>query len=163
MFKASLYKFTKACLVSSIALLPSVYSASSASEILIVNQSIESIEEIKKSKIRNNGKLVVKFCTKLKDYEGFVSVAGKKFFASEADIKKPKKLVWFDSGFKKDSSKLIDTDSLKANYFDEDSSENTKTVLKGDCPGGFPLAALAIVAGVAAASGGGGSGGSSSN
>ena len=162
MLEVSIKRLSKLCLVSSIALLPNIYSVSLASEVLLANQNIEKIEEIKKSKIRKNGKLVVKFCNKLKDYEGYVSVAGKKFFASDADVKKPRKLVWLDSGFTKDSSKLIDTDSLKANYFDEDSSEQPKTLLKGECGGGFPLAALAIVAGIAAA-GGGGSGSSSSN
>ena len=162
MLELTLKRLSKLCLVSSIALIPNVYTFSLASEVLLVNQNIESIEEIKKSKIRKNGKLVVKFCNKLKNYDGYVSVAGKKFFASDADIIKPKKLVWLDSGFTRDNSKLIDTDSLKANYYDEDSSEQPKTLLKGDCPGGFPLAALAIVAGIAAA-GGGGSGSSSSN
>ena len=133
-----------------------------ANELFLANQTIESIEELKKAKIKK-GKLIVKFCSELKDLDGYVSVGGRNYYVDEADKVGPKKLVWKDKETLINNSEKIITDNLKGKYKDEEEFVPAKFILEGDCNGGFPILGLAIIAGIAAASGGGGGGSSSSN
>ena len=126
-----------------------------ASELLIANS--DSIEEIKKSKIKKS-KLIVKFCSGLENPSGYVVVDQKKYFVKDADTIKSKKIVWknVDS-----NSDFIDTSNLKAMYPGESLSKN---LIQGDCDDSIGiLGALLIIGAGIAAGGGGGSGSTSSN
>jgi len=133
-----------------------------ANELLLANQTIESIEELKKAKVKK-GKLIVKFCSELKDLDGYVSVGGKNYYVNDADKVGSKKIVWKDKETLISNSETIITDNLKGKYKDEEEFVPSKFILEGDCKGGFPIFGLAILAGIAAAAGGGGGGGTSSN
>lgn len=123
-----------------------------ASELLLATGN-DSIEEIKVKKVRKNGNLVVKFCNSLTDYSGYVEVQSQKFLVSDADVNKPKRLVWKDTNLSKTKGDSISTDNLLS---------EGKVIIDGDCNTG--ILPLLVIAGVAIGAGsGGGSGSSSSN
>ena len=140
--------------------IPLSHTSILASE-LITAQNNSDIEEIKKSKITKNGRLVLRFCEKLKDYDGYVSVNNNKFKVEDADIIKPRKIVWKDTNLSKSQS--INTDNLKARYFDEDTSTPLNYVVEGDCNAGFPILPIIAIGVAIGAGSGGGSGSSTSN
>ncbi len=126
--------------------------------------SNRELEEIKAKKVNKRGNLVVKFCRKLKDYDGFVKVGNQKFAINEADKIKPRKIVWKDVNLPVQRGKNINTENLLARYFDDRDNSQPLTVLdKGNCQIGI-LPLIIIGAGIIAGSGsGGGSGSTSSN
>tara|TARA_B100000161_G_C33532129_1_gene406566 strand:- start:204 stop:689 length:486 start_codon:yes stop_codon:yes gene_type:complete len=141
---------------------PLTSTSTLATELLIANNTEDVLEVIRKRRINKKNNLVVKFCSKLKDYTGYVLVDGKKFLVSDADIKKPRKIVWKDVNLTKSDSDKIDTSNLKARYIDEDITEDLKFLDDGECGVGlFPL--ILIGAGIAVGAGSGGSGTTSSN
>ena len=84
----------KICSLGIISLMPINQTALMASEVLLANQQSYKLEELKKSKINKKGDLVVKFCSGLKDFEGFVEINDKKFSINDADVIKSRKIVW---------------------------------------------------------------------
>ena len=121
------------------------------------------LEEVKTKKVNKKGNLVVKFCSKLKDYEGFVEVDNQKFQINKADIIKPRKIVWKDVNLPTQKGQNINTDNLIARYFDDKDNEPLAVLDDGECGVGI-LPLIIVGAGIAAgASGSGGSGSSSSN
>ena len=131
---------------------------------LIASNNNRDLEEIKRKRINRNGDLVIKFCSKLKDYEGFVEVNNQKFQIVEADIIKPRKIVWKDVNLPKVKGSNIITENLLARYRDDRDNSEPLTVLdEGNCGVGI-LPLILIGAGIAVGAGsGGGSGSSSSN
>tara|TARA_A100001011_G_C14095653_1_gene750509 strand:+ start:57 stop:506 length:450 start_codon:yes stop_codon:yes gene_type:complete len=122
-----------------------------SSELIASNNAIE---ELKSSKVKKNGNLVVNFCSKLSDFSGYVEVGGTKFDVDTADTVKPKKLVWKGTNLPKTNSIDISTSNLLS---------DGKVVLDGDCNSNiFPIVVL-LGAGIIGAAAGGGSGGTSSN
>ena len=110
------------------------------------------LEEIKVKRVKSNGNLVVKFCSNLADYSGFVEVENKKFLVSSAD-KNDKKIVWKDTNLTKTNGDNINTNNLLS---------EGKVIVDGNCDTG--ILPLVILAGIAIGAGsGGGSGSSSSN
>ncbi len=153
-------KLRKILLSTILSVLPFSQTSIIASE-LITAQNNSDIEEIRKSKITKTGRLVIKFCEKLKDYDGYVMVDNKKFNVSDADVIKPRKIVWKDTNLSK--SQLINTDNLKARYFDEDTSTSLEYVVQGDCPATLPILPIIAIGIAIGAGSGGGSGSSTSN
>ena len=143
---------------------PLLHTAVKASNPMLATANNSKLEEIRVKRVNKKGKLVVKFCKKMKDYKGYVKVSDKKFTISEATIVKPRKIVWLDTKISKKDTKDINTDNLLARYFDDkDSSEPLKVLDEGDCPAGV-LPLIIIGAGIVAGAGGsGGSGSTSSN
>ena len=66
-------KFGKLFFSSFFALLPLNQSSLLASDILLANND-EDIEEVRVKRVNKKGNLVVRFCSKLKDYKGYVEV-----------------------------------------------------------------------------------------
>jgi len=141
---------SKAIFSSFLAFIPLQQVSLLSSELLASN---EVIEQLKSSKVKKNGNLVVKFCDELSDFSGYVEVGGKKFAVDTADTVKPKKLVWKDTNLPKSKSIDISTSNLLS---------DGKVVLDGDCNSNI-LPILLLGAGIIAAGGGSGSGSSSSN
>ena len=134
-----------------------------ASDVLIVQNDFDKLETISKKKINKEGKLVIKFCDKLKNYTGYVEVDNKKLFIENADLIKPKKIIWKNTNLGITKGNAINTDNLLARYNDEDSQEPLKILDNGRCGIGI-LPLLVIGAGIAVGAGGsGGSGGSGSS
>ena len=123
-----------------------------ASELYIANNPDE-LEEIKIKKVNKNGDLIVKFCSELTDYSGYVEVQNNKFLVSEADVVKDKKIVWKDTNLSKTKGDSIKTNNLLS---------QDKVVINGDCDG-VGILPLIILGGIAIGAGGGGSSSSSSN
>ena len=154
--------FGKLTLSSFLVLIPLNQTTLFASDLLLANNNNEKIEEVKSRRINKKGKLVVKFCSKLKDYRGFVEVRNQIFKVQDADIVKPKRIVWENTDLPRLKGDAISIDNLSARYNDEKSSEPLKIVDEGSCPVGI-LPIILIGAGIAAGAGGNGSGSSSSN
>lgn len=143
--------------------LPFIQTTAIASDLLVAADNDNKLEEIRRKKVNKEGNLVVKFCKKLKDYKGFVEVSDKKFTVEEADIIKPRKIVWKNTNLNKQKGKSIKTDYLKARYFDdEDNSEVLKVVDEGECGVGI-LPFIILGAGIAAGAGGSSTSGSTSS
>ena len=123
----------------------------------------EELEEVKLKRVNKKGNLVVKFCNKLKDYEGFVTVDNKKFQINDANIIKPRKIVWKNVNLPTQRGENINTDNLIARYFDDkDNSEPLAVLDDGEC--GVGIIPFIIISGlVIGGASGGGSGSSSSN
>ena len=149
----------KLALSSFFALLPT--SSVLSSDLLLANNNYEDIEEVSVRRVNKKGKLVVKFCSKLKDYEGYVEVENRKFNVQDADIIKPRRIVWKNTDLPKLRGDDISVDNLLARYHDESQSEPVRVVDEGSCGVGI-LPFIIIGAGIAAG-GGGGSSSSSSN
>ncbi len=143
--------------------LTALTSFSFLSPVLALDSNRE-LEEVKSKKVNKRGNLVIKFCSKLKDYNGFVSIDDQKFQINEANIIKPRKIVWKDVNLPKQKGKNINTENLLARYFDDSDNSQPLTVLEdGECGIGI-LPLIVIGAGIAVGAGsGGGSGSSSSN
>lgn len=154
--------YKKLAFSSFLALFPLNQFSLLASDILLVNNNYDDIEEVKVRRVNKKGNLVVKFCSKLKDYKGFVKVDNQIFNIEDADIIKPRKIVWKDTNLTKFKGDDISINNLLARYKDEDKTEPLRVVDEGSCGAGiFPLLLLGgVVAGV---SGGGSSGSTSSN
>ena len=153
--------FGKLAFSSFLALIPLNQTSILASEILLANNDDE-IEEVKARRVNKKGNLVVKFCSKLKDYKGFVEVDNQIFNVNDADIIKPRRIVWKDTNLPKFKGDDISVDNLFARYRDEDKTVPLRVVDEGSC--GVGILPLILIGGiVAGASGGGGSGSSSSN
>ena len=153
--------FGKLAFSSFLALIPLNQTSILASEILLANNDDE-IEEVKARRVNKKGNLVVKFCSKLKDYKGFVEVDNQIFNVNDADIRKPRRIVWKDTNLPKFKGDDISVDNLFARYRDEDKTVPLRVVDEGSC--GVGILPLILIGGiVAGASGGGGSGSSSSN
>ena len=122
------------------------------------------LEEVRVKRINKKGNLIVKFRSKLKDFEGSVKVDDKDFKIKDADIIKPRKIVWQDVNLPKQKGDNINTDNLIARYYkDKDNINPLRVIDDGECGLGI-LPLLVIGAGIAAGSGSsGGSGSSSSN
>tara|TARA_B100000212_G_C27382871_1_gene537905 strand:- start:173 stop:589 length:417 start_codon:yes stop_codon:yes gene_type:complete len=112
------------------------------------------LEEIKvKKSVNSKGNLVVKFCSNLDDYSGFVEVENKKFMVSSADVANDKKIVWKDTNLTKTKGDNINTNNLLS---------EGKVIVDGNCNIG--ILPIVILTGIAiGAASGGGSGSSSSN
>ena len=153
--------YGKLAFSSFFALIPLNQTSILASDLLLANNN-EDIEEVKLRRVNRKGKLVVKFCDKLKDYEGYVEVDNQIFNVEDADIIKARKIVWKDTNLPKLKGDDISVDNLLARYKDEESTEPLRVVDEGNCGVGIlPFILLGGI--VAGAAGGGGSGGSSSN
>ncbi len=137
---------------SLITVLPFNQLAVFSSDLLIANNN-SALEELKNSKVNKKGQLIVKFCSKLSNYSGFVEVQNKKFFVEDAKNFKDKKLVWYNTNLPKLKSTSINTGNL---------SSNNKKIVDGDCDGVGILPLIILGAGIAVG-GSGGSGSSSSN
>ena len=150
----SLKNLNKAIFSSLLAFIPLQQVSVLSSELIAAN---DVIDELKSSKGKKNGNLVVKLCSKLTDFSGYVEVEGKKFSVDSADNVKPnkktKKLVWKNTNLPKSKSIDISTSNLLS---------DGKAVLDGDCNSNI-LQILLLGAGIIAAGSGGGSGGNSSN
>ncbi len=159
--KSFSFKFGKLVFSSFFAFLPLNQTSILASDILYANNNDDDIEEVRVRRVNNKGKLVVKFCNKLKDYKGYVEVNNQIFKVEEADIIKPRRIVWKETNLPKLSGDDISVDNLLARYKDEDRSEPLRVVDEGSCSIGI-LPFVIIGAGILAG-GGGGSGSTSSN
>ncbi len=155
------FNLTKFAFSSFFALLPLNQTSIFASEILLANNN-DDIEEVKVRRVNKKGNLVVRFCSELKDYKGYVEVDDKKFNIKDADIIKSKKIVWKDTNLPKLKDDDISVDNLFARYKDEDVTEPLKVVDDGTCGVGI-LPFIIIGAGIAAGAGGSGGGSTSSN
>ena len=153
--------FGKFTLSSFLALLPLNQTSILASDILLANNN-EDIEELTVRRVNKKGNLVVKFCSKLKDFKGYVEVENQIFNVKDADIIKPRRIVWKDTNLPKLKGDDILVENLFARYKDEDSTEPLRVVDEGDCGVGI-LPFIVIAAGIAAGAGGSGGGGTSSN
>ena len=159
--KSTSLNLGKLAFSSLFALLPLNHSSILASDILLAN-SYDDIEEVRVKRVNKKGNLVVRFCNKLKDYKGYVEVDNKKFNVLDADIIKPRKIVWKNTNLPKLKGDDILVDNLLARYKDEDTTEPLKIVDDGECAVGI-LPFILIGAGIAAGAGGSGGGGTSSN
>ena len=157
--KSLSFKFGKLFFSSFFALLPLNQASLLASDILLANND-EDIEEVSARRVNKKGNLVVKFCSKLKDYKGYVEVENQIFNVKDADIIKPRRIVWKETNLPKLKGDDISVDNLLARYKDEDSTVPLRVVDEGTCGVGI-LPFIVIGAGIAA--GAGGSGSSSSN
>jgi len=147
---------------SFLALLPLNQTSLLASDLLLANSNDDDIEEVKARRVNKKGNLVVRFCSKLKDYKGYVEVENQKFMVKDADIVKPRRIVWKNTSLPKLRGEDISVDNLLARYKDEDRSEPLRVVDEGSCAVGI-LPFILLGAGIAAGAGGSGSGGTSSN
>ncbi len=160
--KSLSFKFGKFIFSSFFALLPLNQASILASDTLIANNNEDDIEEVRVRRVNKEGKLVVKFCSKLKDYKGYVEVENQKFMVQDADIIKPRKIVWKDTNLPRLRGDDISVDNLLARYKDEDRSEPLRVVDEGSCAAGI-LPFVVIGGVIAAGAGGSGSGSNSSN
>ena len=147
---------------SFLALLPLNQTSLLASDLLLANSNDDDIEEVKARRVNKKGNLVVRFCSKLKDYKGYVEVENQKFMVKDADIVKPRRIVWKNTSLPKLRGEDISVDNLLARYKDEDRSEPLRVVDEGSCALGI-LPLIIVGAGIAAGAGGSGSGSTSSN
>ena len=155
-------KFGKLALSSFLALIPLSQTTLFASELLLANNN-EEIEEVKLRKVNKKGKLVIRFCSKLKDYKGYVEVKNQIFNVQDAVVRKPRRIVWKNTGLPRLKGDAISIDNLSARYYDEERTEPLRVVDEGSCPVGI-LPIILIGAGIAVGAGsGGGSGSSTSN
>ncbi len=136
-----------------IALIPIHQSSLIASELLIATSENEAIEEIKVKKVKKNGNLIVKFCSDLSDFSGYVTVENKQFLVSKADVIKGNKIVWKDTDLSKTKGDSIDTNSLYS---------EGKVILDGNCKVGI-LPIILLGGALAIGAGSSGSGSTSSN
>ena len=141
----------------------SVLSLFNISSPIMAQENYETLEEVKVKKVNKKGNLIVKFCRKMKDFDGFVKVNDLTFPIDEADKIKPRKIVWEDVNLPSQKGKNISTDNLIARYYeDKENTEPLKILDDGEC--GVGILPLLFVAGLAAGAGsGGGSGSNSSN
>ena len=154
------FKFGKLFFSSFFALLPLNQASLLASDILLANND-EDIEEVSVRRVNKKGNLVVKFCSKLKDYKGYVEVENQIFNVKDADIIKPKRIVWKETNLPKLKGDDILVDNLSARYKDEDSTVPLRVVDEGSC--GVGILPLIVIGGIVAGASGGGTGSSSSN
>ena len=154
--------FGKLAFSSFLALIPLNQSSLLASDLLLANSNDDEIEEVKARRVNKKGNLVVRFCAKLKDYKGYVEVENQKFMVQDADILKPRRIVWKNTSLPKLRGEDISVDNLFARYKNEDRSEPLRVVDEGSCPVGI-LPFVIIGAGIAVGAGGSGSGSTSSN
>ena len=133
-----------------------------ASELLIANNDDDQIEEVSRRRVNKKGKLIVRFCKKLKDYDGYVEVDNKKFLVDDADIIKPRRIAWKNTNLPEQEGDDISVDNLVARYFKENIEEPLRVVDEGSCGVGI-LPLIIIGAGVAIGGGSGGGSGSSSH
>ena len=159
--KSLSFKFGKLFFSSFFALLPLNQTSILASEILLANNNDDDIEEVRVRRVNKKGNLVVKFCSKLKDYKGYVEVDNQIFNIKDADITKPRRIVWKDTNLPKLKGDDISVDNLLARYKDEDSTVPLRVVDEGSC--GVGILPFIIIGGIVAAAGGAGSGSTSSN
>ncbi len=160
--KSLYFKFGKLFFSSFFALLPLNQTSILASEILLANSNDDDIEEVRVKRVNKKGNLVVRFCGKLKDYKGYVEVENQKFMVKDADIVKPRRIVWKNTSLPKLRGEDISVDNLLARYKDEDRSEPLRVVDEGSCAVGI-LPLIIVGAGIAVGAGGSGSGSTSSN
>ena len=147
---------------SFLVLVPLNQSSILASDLLLANNNDDEINEVKLKRVNKKGNLVVKFCKKLKNYEGYVEVDNQKFNVTEATVIKPRKIVWKDTNLPKLKGDDISVDSLFARYQDENPTEPLRVLDEGNC--GVGILPFIFIGGIlAGAAGGGGSGGDSSN
>ena len=154
------FKFGKLFFSSFFALLPLNQASLLASDILLANND-EDIEEVSARRVNKKGNLVVRFCSKLKDYKGYVEVENQIFNVKDADIIKPKRIVWKETNLPKLRGEDILVDNLFARYKDEDSTVPLRVVDEGSCGAG--ILPLIVIGGIVAGASGGGTGSSSSN
>jgi len=157
---SSSLKLGKFFFSSFFALLPLNQSSLLASDILLANND-EDIEEVRVRRVNKKGNLVVKFCSKLKDYKGYVEVENQIFNVQDADVRKPRRIVWKETNLPKLKGDDIIVDNLFARYKDEDSTVPLRVVDEGDC--GVGILPFIVIGGILAGASGGGSGSSSSN
>ncbi len=154
-------KFGKLFFSSFFALLPLNQASILASDILLANND-EDIEEVTVRRVNKKGNLVVKFCSKLKDYKGYVEVENQIFNVKDADVIKPRRIVWKETNLPRLRGDDISVDNLLARYKDENSTVPLRVVDEGSC--GVGILPFVVIGGILAGAGGsGGSGGSSSN
>ena len=154
------FKFGKLFFSSFFALLPLNQASLLASDILLANND-EDIEEVSAKRVNKKGNLVVRFCSKLKDYKGYVEVENQIFNVKDADIIKPRRIVWKETSLPKLRGDDILVDNLFARYKDEDSTVPLRVVDEGSC--GVGILPFIVIGGILAGAGGSGSGSSSSN
>ena len=159
MYSSSL-KLGKFFFSSFFALLPLNQASLLASDILLANND-EDIEEVRVRRVNKKGNLVVRFCSKLKDYKGYVEVENQIFNVQDADVRKPRRIVWKETNLPKLKGDDIIVDNLFARYKDEDSTVPLRVVDEGDC--GVGILPFILIGGILAGASGGGSGSSSSN
>ena len=159
--KSLSFNFGKLFFSSFLAFLPLNQTSILASDILLANNNDEDIEVVSRRRVNKKGNLVVKFCSKLKDYKGYVEVKNQKFMVDDADIVKSRRIVWKNTSLPKLRGDDISVDNLLARYKDEDRSEPLRVVDEGDCPVG--ILPFILIGGIVAGAGGGGSGTTSSN
>ena len=153
--------FGKLVFSSFLAVLPLNQASILASDILLANNNDEELEEVRVRRVNKKGNLVVKFCSKLKDYKGYVEVDNQIFNIKDADIIKPRRIVWKETNLPKLKGDDISVDNLLARYKDEDSTVPLRVVDEGSC--GVGILPFIVIGGVLAGAGGGGSGSTSSN
>ena len=154
--------FSKLAFSTFFALLPLNQTSILASDILLANNNDDDIEEVRVRRVNKKGNLVVRFCSKLKDYKGYVEVDNQIFNIKDADIIKPKRIVWKETNLPKLKGDDISVDNLLARYKDEDSTVPLRVVDEGSC--GVGILPFILIGGIlAGAAGGGGSGSTSSN
>ena len=153
-------KFGKLFFSSFFALLPLNQASLLASDILLANND-EDIEEVRARRVNKKGNLVVKFCSKLKDYKGYVEVENQIFNVKDADIIKPRRIVWKETNLPKLRGEDIIVDNLFARYKDEDSTVPLRVVDEGSC--GVGILPFIVIGGILAGASGSGSGSNSSN
>ena len=161
--KRFLSKLTRITFSSFLGFLPITQTSLLASDLFLANYIDEEIEEVRVKRVNKKGNLVVKFCSKLKDLEGYVEVNNQKFMVKDADKIKPRKIVWQNTNLPKLKGDVIEVNNLLARYYEENSQDPLKFLDEGECAAGI-LPLIFIGAGIVAGAGGsGGSGSSSSN
>ena len=96
----------------------------------------EEIDSIRNIKLFKDGKLKIRFCDKLKDYEGYVTVGDRKYDIRDAKKIKKSKLVWLgDNQPDLDEGKqyIVSTENLKARPHEEDEDYNLVKLNNGGC------------------------------
>ena len=159
--KSLSFKFGKLFFSSFFALLPLNQTSILASDILLANNNDDDIEEVRVRRVNKKGNLVVRFCNKLKDYKGYVEVDNQIFNVKDADIIKPRRIVWKDTNLPRLKGDDITINNLLARYKDEDSTVPLRVVDQGSC--GVGILPFIVIGGILAGAGGGGSGSTSSN
>ena len=154
-------RFGKLSLSTFFALLPLNQTSILASDLLLANNNDEDIEEVRVRRVNKKGNLVVRFCNKLKDYKGYVEVDNQIFNVKDADIIKPRRIVWKDTNLPRLKDDDITINNLFARYKDEDSTVPLRVVDEGSC--GVGIIPFIVIGGILAGAGGSGSGSSSSN
>ena len=153
--------FGKLAFSTFFALLPLNQTSLLASDLLLANNNDEDIEEVRVRRVNKKGNLVVRFCNKLKDYKGYVEVDNQIFNVKDADIIKPRRIVWKDTNLPRLKGDDITINNLLARYKNEDSTVPLRVVDEGSC--GVGILPLIVIGGIVAGASGGGNGSSSSN